>query len=132
MEQKTNNSGQQAAPEQGTQEQKKAPSAWLQNVMNTVTGIANELDKEQNPRRAIITIVADEDNAAVITAGGSIPLALAVKEVLTGAPFAKHIANACRLMAAEAADKGDGTIVIHVKPEPDGGGKDQEAKSDED
>lgn len=45
MEQKTNNPGQQAAPEQGTQEQTKAPSAWLQTVGDTFVTIGDELKR---------------------------------------------------------------------------------------
>ena len=135
MEQKTNNPGQQAAPEQGTQEQTKAPSAWLQTVGDTFVTIGDELDKTSG----IVVIAVDGGSAFAGTAGGSLPLAIAVKTVLTSPHFGRHVADACRVMAAEAADAmakdaaGKGTIVIHVKQEPDGDADEgQEAKTDED
>lgn len=129
MEQKTNPSGQQAAPDKGTQRE---PSAWLQEVVKVAGGITEALDEAKDPARGIITIAVDNDDAAVILAGGSYPLARAVKEVMTGSKFAQHVANACRLMAAEATENGEGTVIIHVKPEPTTGTAGQEAKTDED
>lgn len=139
MEQKTNNPGQQAAPEQGTQEQTKAPSAWLQTVGDTFVTIGDELDKTSDQTRGIVVIAVDDGSTFVGTAGGSLPLAIAVKTVLTSPHFGRHVADACRVMAAEAADAmakdaaGKGTIVIHVKQEPDGDADEgQEAKTDGD
>lgn len=132
MEQKTNNPGQQAAPEQGTQEQTKAPSAWLQTVGDTFVTIGDELDKTSDQTRGIVVIAVDGGSTFVGTAGGSLPLAIAVKTVLTSPHFGRHVTDACRVMAAEAA-AGKGTIVIHVKQEPDGDADEgQEAKTDGD
>ncbi len=113
MEDKKTN-GQQAEPEQG---KLKDASAWLQEVVNTYNGLAAEMDEKKDESRALITIAVHNNQLAVITSGGSLPLARAVQEVLTGSAFAKHMINACRLIAAEAADKGDGTIVIKVSAE---------------
>ncbi len=115
MEDKKTN-GQQAEPAQGTQ---KEPSAWLQEVLKNLGDFTAEMDQTQDATRGMITIAVHNGDAAVLVAGGSRPLAYAVKEVLTGSAFAKHMANACRLMAAEAAEKGDGTLVIHVGDDPD-------------
>lgn len=128
MEQKTNPSGQQAAPDKGTQRE---PSAWLQEVLKVAKGTTQALDEAKDPKRGIITIAVDKDSAAVVMAGASHALALAVKEVMTGSNFAQHVANACRLMAAEATENGEGTVIIHVKPEPTTGAEGQEAKTDE-
>lgn len=129
MEQKTNPSGQQAAPDKGTQRE---PSAWLQEVINTVDPLAQALDLAQDKDRAIVMIAVHEGSTVAMTAGGTTPLAFAVKEGLTGENFARHLVNACRLMAVKAAQNTGGTVEIHVKPEPTTGTAGQEAKTDED
>ena len=130
MEEKTN--AQQAdQPAQGTQ---KKPSAWLQEVIKTFRNLTAEMDQAKDATRGMITIAVHNSDVAVIMAGGSLPLARAVKEVLTGSAFVKHMANACCLMAAEAADKGDGTLVIHVGDDPDDNEQeetDKETQADE-
>lgn len=110
MEDKKTN-GQQAEPAEGNL---KDASPWLQEVFNTFSGLAAEMDEKKDESRALVTIAVHNDQAAVIVAGGGLPLARAVKEVLTDSAFAKHVANACCLIAAEAAEQGDGAIVIKV------------------
>lgn len=115
MEQKTT-SGQQADP------QKKEPTAWLQEVSNMASAIGEQLNEKTGNGRGFIVVAVDRTNAetaddgqAIIgLAGSSGALATAMRLILTGKPFAPHIANAAQVMAKEAATKGAGTIVIHA------------------
>ena len=130
MEEKKTN-GQQAEPAQSTE---KEQSAWLQEVIKTFGNLTAEMDQTKDQTRAMITIAVHKDQAAIIKVGGTRPLALAVKEVLTGSAFVDNIADACRLMAAQAAQNGDGTIVIHVGNDQDDNdpeGTDKETQTDE-
>lgn len=125
-------SGQQA--EQPTQGTEKEPSAWLQEVIKTFGNLTAEMEQTEDETRGMITIAVHKSEAAIIVAGGSFPLARAVKEVLTNSAFAKHMANACRLMAAEAIEQSKGAVVIHVSNDPDDKdpeGADKETQADE-
>lgn len=117
MEDKKTNGQQAEQPAQGTE---KEQSAWLRDVIKAFKGITAEMDQAEDVTRGIITIAVHKNQAAINKAGGSIPLAIAVKEVLTNSTFSEALANACRLMAAEAAKEiGDGTLVIHLSDDPD-------------
>lgn len=112
MEQKTT-PGQQAEP------QKKESTAWLQEVSNMASAIGEQLNDKADNRRAFIVIAVertgDEGNdaqALIGLSGNSVALAIAMKQVLTGKPFAPHIAHAAQIMAREATAQGKGTIVI--------------------
>lgn len=114
MEQKTNPSGQQAEPK------KKEPTAWLQEVSELTSAIGEQLNEKTGNGRGFIVVAVDRNDAEPDNdgqaiagiAGSSVALATAMRLILTGKPFAPHIARAARMMASEAAAKGDGTIVI--------------------
>lgn len=112
MEQKTT-PGQQAEP------QKKEPTAWLQEVSEMASALGEQLNDKADSRRAFIVIAVERTgdegtDAQALTglSGNSVALAIAMKQVLTGKPFAPHIAHAAQMMAREAAAQGKGTIVI--------------------
>ena len=131
MEDKKTNGQQAEQPAQGT---KKEQSAWLQEVINTFGSLTAEMDQAKDQTRAMITIAVHKGQAAIIKVGGSRPLAYAVKEVLTGSAFAENVAEACLLMAADATQKGDGTLVIHVGNDQDDNNQeetDKETQADE-
>ncbi len=106
MEDKKTN-GQQAEPAEGNL---KDASPWLQEVFNTFSGLAAEMDEKKDQSRALLAIAVHNNHTAVIKCGGRMSLALAVKEVLTGSALAKHMADALTLIVAEAVDE---------SPEPD-------------
>ena len=131
MEEKKTNGQQAEQPAQGTE---KEQSAWLQEVIKTFGNLTAEMDQAKDQTRAMITIAVHKGQAAIIKVGGTLPLAHAVKEILTGSAFVDNIADACRLMAAQAAQEGDGTIVIHVGNDQDDNdpeGTDKETQTDE-
>lgn len=112
MEQKTNPSGEQAAT-------KKEPTAWLQEVSEMASALGEQLNDKADNRRAFIVIAVErtgdegtDAQALIGLSGNSVALAIAMKQVLTGKPFAPHIAHAAQMMAREAAAQGKGTIVI--------------------
>lgn len=125
MEQKTN-PGQQAEP-------KREPTAWLKEVSALVGTIGEQLNEKTGNGRGFIVVAVDRANAETAAAGQAIiglagssgALATAMRLILTGKPFAPHIAHAAQVMAKEAATKGAGTIVIHA------GDFDEEEASDE-
>lgn len=127
MEQKTK-PGQQAEPK------KKEPTAWLQEVSELTSAIGEQLNEKTGNGRGFIVVAVDrantetdDDGQAIIgLAGSNVALATAMRLILTGKPFAPHIARAARMMVSEAAAKGDGTIVIKA------GGFDEEEGSGDD
>ena len=140
MEQKTNPSGEQAA----TQEHK--PTPWIERVTKLADEIDNELDNSQTgkeDRRGFILVAVDGTNAdngkpvvtMSATSGNSIALGIAVKHVLTGKPFAKHLQTAAKMMTLDAVTgAGKGTVVIDLRDgddETDDQEPSQEGASDE-
>lgn len=113
MEQKTNPSGEQAATQ-------KEPTAWLQEVSKMASAIGEQLNAKADNRRAFIVVAVErtgdegtDAQALIGLSGNSGALAIAMKQVLTGKPFAPHILHAVQIMAREAAEKGKkDTIVI--------------------
>lgn len=111
MEQKTNPSGQQTATK------KKEPTAWLKEVSELSSSIGEQLNEKTGNGRGFIVVAVDRTNAetdndgqAIIgLAGNSVALATAMRLILTGKPFAPHIAHAAQMLAKEAD-----TIVIHA------------------
>ena len=139
MEQKTNPSGEQAAP------QAPQPTAWIERVRALADELGNELDNRKSgeeDRRGFILVAVDDTNAndgkPVVTmgatAGHSIALGMAVKHVLTGEPFAKHMQTAAKMMAIDTlAGDGKGTVVIDLRDNEgdDGQADDQEQTQEE-
>lgn len=137
MEQKTNPSGEQDA----TQEHK--PTPWIERVTKLADEIGNELDNSQTgkeDRRGLIVVAVDgtetsNDKPTVLMAaisGNSIALGIAVKHVLTGEPFAKHLQTAAKMMTIDAVTgAGKGTVVIDLrKDEADDQEPSQEGAAD--
>lgn len=138
MEQKTNPSGEQAA----TQEHQ--PTPWIERVTKLADEICNELDNSQTgkeDRRGFIVVAVDgtetsNDKPTVLMAaisGNNIALGIAVKHVLTGEPFAKHLQTAAKMMAIDAATgSGKGTVVIDLREgdDPDSQEQNQEGAAD--
>lgn len=139
MEQKTNPSGEQAAT------QAPQPTAWIERVRALADELGNELDNRKSgeeDRRGFILVAVDGTNAndgkLVVTmgatAGHSIALGMAVKHVLTGEPFAKHMQTAAKMMAIDTlAGDGKGTVVIDLRDNEgdDGQADDQEQTQEE-
>lgn len=133
MEDKKTNGQQAEQPAKGTQEQKQAPSAWLEKVTNQINPLGEELNATKGEERGLVVIAIDHTTpkgaAFIGIAGGSLPLADAMKIVLTSKHFAKHITHAALLMAEGAAQTGKETIVIHAsEPQDD---EEQEATEKE-
>ena len=130
MEQKTN-PGQQAEPQEAP---KSTP--WVEKFKELVEPIAIELDQTKDDRRGFMLVVVDttpiDEGKYSVTmgaiSGGTIPLGMAMKHVLTTPSFAPYIAHAAQVMAKEAATKGAGTIVIHAGDfdEEEGSGDDNQ------
>lgn len=115
MEQKTNPSGEHAA----TQEHK--PTPWIERVTALADELGNELDNSQTgkeDRRGFILVAVDGNPVVTMsaTSGNIIALGIAVKHVLTGEPFAKHLQTAAKMMTLDAVTgAGQGTVVIDLR-----------------
>lgn len=133
MEQKTNNPGQQAEPQEAP---KSTP--WVEKFKELVEPIAIELDQQKDERRGFMLVVVDttpidEGNYSVAMgaiSGGTIPLGMAIKHVLTTPSFAKHMQTAAKMMAIDAATNSKGTIVIDCRDDEEDQNHDQEGAED--
>jgi len=122
MEQKTNNPGQQAEPQEAP---KSTP--WVEKFKELVEPIAIELDQQKDDRRGFMLVVVDttpiDEGKYSVTmgaiSGGTIPLGMAMKHVLTTPSFAKHMQTAAKMMAIDAATNSKGTIVIDCRDDED-------------
>lgn len=127
MEQKTN-PGQQAEPQEAPQS-----TPWIDKIKETADTIGKELD-ETKGRRGFLLVAVDgtpfeEDKPTVTLAaisGGTIPLGMAMKHVLTTPSFAKHMQTAAKMMAIDAATNSKGTIVIDCRDDEEGEGQESE------
>lgn len=125
MEQKTN-PGQQAEPQEAPQS-----TPWVEKFKELIEPIAIALDQEKDERRGFMLVVVDttpiDEGKYSVTmgaiSGGTIPLGMAMKHVLTTPSLAKHMQTAAKMMAIDAATNSKGTIVIDCRDDEEGEGQ---------